>query len=85
MLELFKELTSRDGQLAVVSLKEITGRATQEYIDRLRALLEKRGQEANEAELNEAGSDLLGLFDGNHDEELLRRRIELGRKLGATC
>ncbi|WP_157832991.1 putative bifunctional diguanylate cyclase/phosphodiesterase [Desulfofundulus thermocisternus] len=38
----------------------------------------------NETELRRAVSDLLALFAGKHDEELLRRRIELGRKLGAA-
>jgi GGDEF domain-containing protein len=47
-------------------------------------MLERVGQEANEAELCKVASDFLALFAGNHDEELLRRRIELGRELHAA-
>lgn len=47
-------------------------------------MLERVGQEANEAELYKVASDFLALFAGNHDEELLRRRIELGRELHTT-
>ncbi len=84
VLELFEELTSQTEKLDLMNLKEITGRLTQEYVDRFRALLEQAGQEVNEVELREAVSDLLDLFAGNHDKELLKRRIEFGRKLGAT-
>jgi len=84
MLEFFKELTSRDEQLDFDNLEEITGRLTQEYIDRFRTLLEQTGQEANEAELREAVSDLLTLFAGKHDPELFTRRIKFGTKLGAA-
>jgi diguanylate cyclase (GGDEF)-like protein len=84
MLELFEELTSRTEKLDLMNLKEITVRLTQEYVDWFRALLEQAGQEVNEAELREAVSDLLDLFAGNHDKELFKRRIEFGRKLGAT-
>lgn len=84
MLEFFKELTSRDEQLDFDNLKEITGRLTQEYIGRVRTLLEQTGQETNEAELREAVSDLLALFAGKHDPELFKRRLEFGTKLGAA-
>gem|GEM_PF-5582452 len=73
MLEFFEELTSRDEQLDFVNLKENTGRLTQEFIGRFRTLFEQAGQEANEAELREAVSDLLALFAGNHDPELFKR------------
>ncbi|WP_425057910.1 EAL domain-containing protein [Sporomusa carbonis] len=63
-------------------MQEITGGLTQEYISRIRTLLEQTGQKTNEAELREATSDLLALFAGKHDEELLARRIEFGIKLG---
>lgn len=84
MLELFEELTSRAEKFDLMNLKEITGRLTQEYVDRFRALLEQAGREVNETELREAVSDLLALFAGNHDKELFKRRIEFGRKWGAT-
>lgn len=83
MLELIEELTSQAGQLSLDRV-EFTGRVAQAYAGRLRSLLERVRQEANEAELRGAASDLLALFAGNHNEELLRRRIELGRKLGAA-
>lgn len=83
MLELIKELTSQTGQLPLDDV-ELTGRVAQAYAGRLRSLLDRVGQEANEAELSGAASDLLALFAGNHNKELLRRRIELGRKLGAA-
>jgi len=81
--ELIQELTSQAEQLSLVG-EEFNERVAQAYAGRLRSLLERVRQEANEAELREAASDLLALFAGNHDEELLRRRIELGRKLGAA-
>ncbi|MDK2820860.1 MAG: hypothetical protein PWP31_825 [Clostridia bacterium] len=84
MLELFKELTSRDEQLDLDNLKETTGRLTQEYVGQFRTLFEQAGQETNEAELREALSDLLALFAGNHDPELFKRRLEFGRKLGVA-
>jgi hypothetical protein len=83
MLELIEELKFQAGQLPL-DWVEVTGKAAQAYVGRLRTLLERAGQEANEAELRGAASDLLALFAGNHDEELLRRRIELGRKLGVA-
>ncbi len=83
MLELIEEPTSRAGQLPL-DWVEVTEKAAQAYADRLRTLLERAGQEVNEAELRRAVSDLLALFAGKHDEELLRRRIELGRKLGVA-
>lgn len=83
MLELIEELTSQAGQLSLDGV-EVTGRVAQAYAGRLRSLLERVRQEANEAELRGAASDLLALIAGNHDEELLRRRVELGRKLGAA-
>jgi len=83
MLELIEELKFPAGHLPL-DWVEVTGKAAQAYASRLRSLLERAGQEANEAELRGAASDLLALFAGNHDEELLRRRIELGRKLGAA-
>lgn len=83
LLELIKELTSQAGQLPLDDV-ELTGRVAQAYAGRLRSLLDLVGQEANEAELRGAASDLLALFAGNHDKELLQRRIDLGRKLGAA-
>lgn len=83
LLELIKELTSQAGQLPLDDV-EVTGRVAQAYAGRLRSLLDLVGQEANEAELRGAASDLLALFAGNHDKELLQRRIDLGRKLGAA-
>jgi len=60
MLEFFKELTSRDEQLDFDNLKEIIGRLTQEYIGRVRTLLEQTGQEKNEAEYERSIKRLIG-------------------------
>jgi len=84
MSEFFKELTSRNEQLDFENLQEITGGLTQEYISRIRTLLEQTGKKTNEAELRETISDLLALFAGKHDAELLARRIKFGVKLGAA-
>ncbi|GAW91372.1 putative bifunctional diguanylate cyclase/phosphodiesterase [Calderihabitans maritimus] len=83
MLELVQELTSQAEQLSLVG-EEVTERVVQAYADRLRALLERVRQETSETELRGAASDFLALFAGSHNEELLRRRIEFGRKLGAA-
>jgi len=83
MQKLIDELTSQAEQLSSVG-EEVTGRVVQEYTDQLRSLLERVGQEASEAELRRAASDLLAIFSGSHCEELLRRRIEIGRKLYAA-
>jgi len=81
--ELIQELTSQAEQLSPVG-EEITRRVVQEYNGRLRSLLERVGQDTSEAELREGASDLLAVLVGDYCEELLRRRIELGRRLYAT-
>ncbi|MDN5331188.1 MAG: hypothetical protein PWP45_413 [Tepidanaerobacteraceae bacterium] len=84
MLEFSKELTSRVKELDFDNLKEIIGRLAQEYIGRVRNLLEQTGQETNEAELREAGNDLLALFAGKNNMEVFKHRIKFGAKLGTT-
>lgn len=83
MEEFIQQLPSQGEKASLVG-EEFSERVGQAYANRLRSLLEQLGQEVSETELHEAGRDFLAVLGGSRCEKLLRRRIELGRKLHAA-